>query len=370
VLSRYFEFFKIATSSYECHLAPGQAPGLGSQEDLFRIIGKLKSKPELNKAELLEKLFTDRPARGDQERALNIAARVAMMINCSASRQFSVLLEHGNQQTRWHNDVTFSQFLCGIFPQNAHPSIEDIKESLQATKLKKRARLSFQPTDDLKNHLRLDRKAAVVEIFHHTAFLKEQLRLTKDQPRNLYVPDLIKMYVRKKPQTDEEEVTSSSYSQVRKIMQTMLTLGIPSGALPRALAIEALDSIQKVLFPLTDPKSKELLLSLTSTSTGNFDTDILRYDSVSIRKPDEHTAQYHYFGARLGDLHHELMNPTPRGFEKWFERNSGARSVMMATISGVVFAILLGLLGLGLGGFQAYTGYMAWKHPVQPPSKL
>jgi hypothetical protein len=183
----------MSTSSYECHLAPGQTPGLASHEDLFRIIGELKSNPELTKAELLEKLFTDRPARGDQERALNLAARVAMMINCSASRQSSVLLEHGSQQTRWHKDASFSQFLRDVFPQNAHPSIEDIKENLQATKLKKHARLNFQPTDDLRNHLRLDRKAAVVEIFHHTAFLKEQLRLTKDQPRKLSVPDLIKM---------------------------------------------------------------------------------------------------------------------------------------------------------------------------------
>jgi len=70
----------------------------------------------------------------------------------------------------------------------------------------------------------------------------------------------------------------------------------------------------------------------------------------------------------LGDLHHELLNPTPRGFEKWFERKSSARIVMMATISGVIFAILLGVLSLGLGGFQAYIGYMAWKHPVKSSS--
>lgn len=60
------------------------------------------------------------------------------------------------------------------------------------------------------------------------------------------------------------------------------------------------------------------------------------------------------------------MNPTPRGVAKWFERNSGARSVMMATIAGVIFAIFLGILSLGVGTFQAYVGYMAWKHPVAP----
>lgn len=62
------------------------------------------------------------------------------------------------------------------------------------------------------------------------------------------------------------------------------------------------------------------------------------------------------------------MNPTPRGCEEWFERKSGPRFVMMATIAGVLFAIFLGLLSLALGGFRAYVGYMAWKHPVQAPS--
>lgn len=193
VLGRYFQFYKISTSTYECHVENGQRPGIISHEDLFKIIQELKADPELTKAALLEKLFKDRPVRVDQERALNLAVRIAMMTNCSASRQSSVLLEHGNHQIRWNRDASFSQFINDIFPQNDHPSIEDIKENLRATKLKRHARLSFRPTDDLRNHLRLDRKAAVVEIFHHTAFLKEQLRITKDQPRDLSVPNLIKM---------------------------------------------------------------------------------------------------------------------------------------------------------------------------------
>lgn len=139
-----------------------------------------------------------------------------------------------------------------------------------------------------------------------------------------------------------------------------------SGALPRALAIEALDSIQKVLFPLIDSEFKKLLLSFTSTSTCNFGTNILRYDSVSIRNPDEHTAQYYYFGARLGDLYDELMNPTPRRFEQWFERHSSAKFMVMAPVAGVVLAIFLGVLSLGLSCFQICIGYLAWKHPVQP----
>ncbi|KAF7922397.1 uncharacterized protein EAE97_011139 [Botrytis byssoidea] len=321
-LSRYFEFFKISTSGYKCNIVAGQSPGLSSYSDLFRIIEQLKSSPELSKAELLEKLFTDRPTRPYQERALNLAVQVLVMINCSVSRQSSVLLEYGNEH-----------FLNDVFPKTSHPSIDKIKSELLATKLKKNARLLFQPTDDLRNHLRLDRKSGVVEIFHHTAFLKEQLRLTKEQPQSLSVSDLIRI-----------------------------------GALPRGLVIEVLDSIQKVIFDVADVKSRELLLSLTSTSTCNFDPDILRYESASIRNAEEQDIQYQYFGARLVDLHQELMNPTPRGFEKWFERKSSPRFVMMATIAGVLFAIFLGLLSLALGSFQAYVGYMAWKHPVQAQS--
>lgn len=136
--------------------------------------------------------------------------------------------------------------------------------------------------------------------------------------------------------------------------------------LPRQLTLETLDTLQTILFPLNDAKSKALLLSLTSTTTQNFDTDILRYDSVTIKDnlvPEP--VQYHYFGSRLGDLYEELVNPTPRGMEKWFERKSGARYVMMATISGVFLAIFLGMASLAVGGYQAWIGYQQWQHPVQ-----
>ena len=48
-----------------------------------------------------------------------------------------------------------------------------------------------------------------------------------------------------------------------------------------------------------------------STSTYNFDTNILGYDSTSTRNPEEKVIPYHYFGTRLVDLYEELMNPTP-----------------------------------------------------------
>jgi hypothetical protein len=193
ILGRFFQTYKEITASYEADVKESQRAGLESHEDLVRIIEELKSSPEVTRQALLEKLFSDRPARSDQERAINIAVRIMMMVNCSTLRQSSILLEHGSQQVPWRKDIPFSEFIASIFPKTDHPSIDHIKDNLRATKLKKRAGLRFEPTDDLRNHLRLDRKRAVVEIFHHTAFLKEHLRLTRDQPRDLSVADSLKL---------------------------------------------------------------------------------------------------------------------------------------------------------------------------------
>ena len=135
------------------------------------------------------------------------------------------------------------------------------------------------------------------------------------------------------------------------------------GALPRQLVLECLDSIQKILFPLTDSKSKSILVSLTATS--GFDPDCLRFESKTIRNVDEREVAYRYFGAQLADLYAELVSPTPRGWlQNWAERRKGARHVMMATLIGVIAAVILGILGLAVGIFQAWVAYQQWKHPV------
>lgn len=196
VIARFIESYKMLTAQYESDVRPGQDPGLRSHEDLRKIIEELKSDPYVTRQTLLESLFPDRPARSDQERAVNMAVRVLLMINCASSRQSPLLLEHGSDQTPWRSEVPFSEFITSIFPRSEHPSIDDIKQCLRATKLNKRAGLRFEATDDLKNHLKLDRKRAVVQIFHHTSFLKEQLRLTKDVMDPMSVTQSIKLSVK------------------------------------------------------------------------------------------------------------------------------------------------------------------------------
>lgn len=145
-----------------------------------------------------------------------------------------------------------------------------------------------------------------------------------------------------------------------KLNLRSLTLytNVSSGALPRALVLEVLDSIQMILFQLTESKSKSLLKSLVSRS--NFDQDILSYDFSTVCNPDEKEVTYQYFTTELADLYEEQCNPTPRGLRKWFERRSGQRYVMMVTIAGIIFAFL----SLGLGGFQAWVAWQQWRHSV------
>ncbi|KAL6716713.1 hypothetical protein ACLMJK_006281 [Lecanora helva] len=223
-----------------------------------------------------------------------------------------------------------------MLPLTDHPGLNDtetkmymdIKPSLMARKLKKRIGMKVRPTNDLRSHLKIDRRTNTLEVFHHVAFLKEHLRLTKDSPRNLNIEDSLRL-----------------------------------GALPRQLVLECLDSIQKILFPLSDAKSRSLLQSLMTRLS--FDPDCLRFESASIRNPDEKDIRYYYFGARLTDLYDELEHPRPRSWlQKCFERRSGARYTMMATLAGVLLAVVLGMAGLAISAYQAWIGYQQWQHPV------
>ena len=207
-LVRFFQYYRDVTRKYEPNLGPVVGPALQSHDELFGVIKGIRSMPDLPREKLAQNVFVNRikrskkPLSEDQERAIDLAVRVMTMVNCSDQRLSPGLLEHGAFQIRWPSDVTFSQFIANAFPATDHPSLNDeegiavgqgLKSALTANKLRKRARLTFRPTDDLRSHLRLDRKLHVVEIFHHTAFLKEHLRLTKDRPNVISVTEQLKL---------------------------------------------------------------------------------------------------------------------------------------------------------------------------------
>jgi hypothetical protein len=205
-LLRFKEHYKDLAAAYEPDVALGEEVALERHDDLLDLIRGLRTKPDITRAAFADESFSNRPNRrpppvDDQERVINLAVKVMAMVNCAAQYEASGLLEHGTFQRRWQRDVTFSQFMNDAFLTTDHPSLNDadtgagldMKSALMATKLKKQAGLKFRPTDDLRCHLRLNRKTGIVDIFHHTAFLKEHLRITKDKARPLSLEDCLKL---------------------------------------------------------------------------------------------------------------------------------------------------------------------------------
>lgn len=99
-------------------------------------------------------------------------------------------------------------------------------------------------------------------------------------------------------------------------------------------------------------------------SKQKFDPDCLRFSASDYRLEGEVEVAYTYLGGRLMDLYEESEDPTPRGvIDVWLKRRSGARHVMLATIAGVIIAIVLGVLSLAVAIFQAWIAYEQWKTP-------
>lgn len=99
-------------------------------------------------------------------------------------------------------------------------------------------------------------------------------------------------------------------------------------------------------------KSHDILRTLVSK--GVFDKDMLSLELRDVRHRHEIEGEYRYLASRLRDLYSEIENPTPRGhLEEWFQRRIAQRYFMMATLGGLLAAIILGILGLAVGVFQA-----------------
>ncbi|MCJ1327308.1 hypothetical protein MMC10_003976 [Thelotrema lepadinum] len=259
------------------------------------------------------------------------------MSSCYTEPRGISLLEQGLYQVPWHQDASLAQYIDSLFPctDNKYPNHEkaeisdDVRLNLTAAKLRKDLGLKFRSTDNIASHLRLDRQTNVLNVFQHTTVLKEHLRVTRDAPMDLSIAESLRM-----------------------------------GVLQRQLALEVLDSIQSILFPISNARSRAELHALICKQ--DFDPDAEQFEHTAIRKPEEQRIEYELLNSRLLELYEELQDPRPRGwFEEWMERRSSGRYIMMATLIGVVVAILLGIVGLSISILQSWIAYQAWKHPVQ-----
>ena len=193
-LRRYLQFYEAVVSTYiDCCSANSRV--FKFHEDLWHAIGTLKSNPGVTRAEFCQLLLSNKAGNlpnatwnhPDLLNATTLAVQILTMIDSSALYHSSDRLESGNSRIYWKDDVPFSKYLQDLFPVETHPVLSypendlvmEMKSELRATKLKKHLGIIFRPTHDIRNHLRFHRSLNVLEIYHHTAFLKENLRLTR-----------------------------------------------------------------------------------------------------------------------------------------------------------------------------------------------
>ena len=195
LLQPYFRFYRVQTSTYESVIGAKQTAALTNHDGLLRIIKILMDKHNLTKAALLDLCFPMVQLQAEHERAIDLAVRVMLMLRSADSRYSERVAEHGESQPPWRMNVSFSDFVASVLPITNHPRVEEIKQDVRATRLVKLAKLSLEGTDDLRNHLKIDRERGVVQIFHHTSFLKEQLRLTRSTPAATSILQPLRLYV-------------------------------------------------------------------------------------------------------------------------------------------------------------------------------
>ncbi|KAF2823929.1 hypothetical protein CC86DRAFT_355267 [Ophiobolus disseminans] len=332
-LDYFWDRYRDVTEAYVPELSSA-TPALTSHHDLLEVIRSIRTHPNWNREQLMQHNFVDGvedtascAAVSDQSRAMNIAASLLFLTNCGTPLECAEFLEDDSPSFSWRGNLTASAFVDEAYPAYVHPYFDrgsdsfkapDVLSRLAATRLV-RLGLKFEPTNDLRSHLRLDHARRTIQVFHGSAVLKETLLATR------------------------EDLTDC--------------------AMPRAIALEALDNIHQVLFP-ANRKSYALLHSLTSKH--GFDKDLLHYESAQYRREDDQETSYEYFGIRLAEIYDEIQNPTPHGrLENWLERKSGTRYMLLATMIGVFIAVILGFLSLGVAMFQAWVAYQQWKHPVK-----
>ncbi|KAF7950115.1 hypothetical protein EAE96_007413 [Botrytis aclada] len=338
--STYFQIYDRLTSPQYATVQVHPS-ALNSHNDIRRLALELRANPQSTREEFRTKVFpnisTDPEVLIDQERAINVAVQITLMIDCSdKDRHYEGYDIGGFRPVSWDSSEQFADFVKKAFPMDVHDK-EQVrtalreKNELKCWKLRKRAHIKFLSTDNIAEHLLYDPRDNVFRLFRQTAFLKAHLRLSANQPIELGIIESLKV-----------------------------------GILPPQLLLETLHSLQYIIFPLVDKKSSKFLNRFIRDKKLSFDPDCRNYDinNESLREDFE----YHYWGDRLAKLHHLVTHPRPsHRIGQWIQRNASERNALLIAILSLVLSAFFGFLSVVLGIFQVWVAYMSWKAQVNAP---
>ncbi|KAK8103210.1 hypothetical protein PG984_016356 [Apiospora sp. TS-2023a] len=275
-LAPFFDHYRDMTKQYLPDFEMGSPQALRDHSDLRAIITLIGSNPGTPLAGLTDQYFrgngtkySSPPTTTDQHRAFSLALHIMSMVtsdNTSPTQYLEGVLQSQSGIRSGASPGT-GQGLAQTLDVNR------VLKSLKARRLRKVGKLTFEATNNLNDHLKLDKKRGAIKLFRHSAFLKEQLLASRSALTR---------------------TTSSGFE----------------GRLSRHYALEVLHSIQDVLFP-PDVKSQAFLRSLISEQ--EMDPDCTLYNNSEYELEGEDDVSYQWLGPRLMDLYEELENPTPRG---------------------------------------------------------
>jgi len=366
VLQTFFDFYAAESSRYLPKRFGADYQALRDHRDLADIVELLrKSSATLTREECMKLYFDEREnsegdiTQEDQEQAFILAARILTMVDVTPTDErhpiVSMALNRDEFGQRplppavWPHDRSLQVSIRDAFPAREHPSLQGsdleaaiIKPNLTAINITKMANLKLQGTSNLRDHLKLNQTTGVVEIFHHTSFLKEHLFQTLPRDR---------------PHSTPQKLDNDSEPEKQTLDTDSETSPCTTPCLPRDLALETIYTIH-LLFPVLDDKTTALLRTLIANQ--RFDPDCLNFGTAAFETPDEkeRVIRFPVWGSRLMDLYDEIENPKPRNLiDLWVERRSRARHVMKVTIASFLAAVVLGFLSLYVAVFQAVVAW-------------
>ena len=162
-------------------------PILRTPRDLLRLVSTLKAHPHYTRNEFSNQICSltqpNPPTDAEIENAIDVTVHLMFMVDCTIVDSHSVGYEiSGYKPTKWRGHEQLSEFVSQAFPIDPASDRSRTRNAqrncnmLKGWKLKKRAHVTFRPTDDLREHLLYDPQGDVVRLFRHTAYLKSHLR--------------------------------------------------------------------------------------------------------------------------------------------------------------------------------------------------
>ncbi len=159
-----------------------------------------------------------------------------------------------------------------------------------------------------------------------------------------------------------QSVSQGNHQDSASLLSTTLTSFQTSGCLPPRLLAETLHSLQSILFHFDDHRSSRILERLISK--GEFDEDCAQPEGYKMfDETDEF--DYLYWGERLATLQEYMQRrPARNNFERWMKWQTSESNAFAIALAALIISIVVGVLSLGLAGFQTWIAWKAWKEPV------